>query len=259
MSDSDRIDQISDLLTQQPFISARELQKLFNVSPATARRDIDKVQESGLGRKVHGGVAALELAADQSRIGNLPFVENRDIAVEEKKSIAETAAKLVNDGSMIIVHGGSTCFHFGCHIADRNVRVFTNSQPLAAYLGEHGTCQLTVGGGDLHREPMIFYDPGGPSRDFYAAQFFVGALGVSQEGLLEAHPLLVRYVREMSEKAHEVIALVDSRKFRRTPPTTALPLNKVTKLVTDAGISEFEIEMLEANGVEVLVTKYAPD
>ncbi|WP_189654804.1 hypothetical protein [Paracoccus mutanolyticus] len=48
-------------------------------------------------------------------------------------------------GTAIMIHGGSTCFHFGCRIAHRNLRVFTNSMPLAAYLSEYGTCLLTVG------------------------------------------------------------------------------------------------------------------
>ena len=158
MSESERHETISQLLQDRPFASAKELQLMFGVSAATIRRDIDKLDEAGLAQKVHGGIAALD-SVTRSRAVSLPFIENRDIAVEAKTAIAREAGKLVRDGSLIIVHGGSTCFHFGSHIANRNIRVFTNSMPLAGFLSEHGTCQLTVGGGDLHREPGILYDP----------------------------------------------------------------------------------------------------
>lgn len=251
LNDSERQDLIVKLLNERPFASVRDLQLRIDVSGATIRRDIEKLHEAGKVRKVYGGVAALE--GGPSRTSSLPFFENRDIAVAQKRDIARAAAGLVRDGSLIIVHGGSTCFQFGCSVAHRNVRVFTNSLPLAGYLGEHGTCQLVVGGGDLHREPGILYETGGTGYTFYASQFFVGALGVSSEGLLEQHPLLVRFTAEMSQLANEVIVLVDSRKFSARPPTVTLPLNRISKLVTDDGLTDEHARMLEEHGVDFLI------
>ncbi|MAZ82235.1 MAG: ArsR family transcriptional regulator [Rhizobiales bacterium] len=253
MSDLNRHKAITDLLLDRPFISVKELQDVTGVSAATVRRDIDKLDEAGVARKVHGGIAAPDGFAATRRANALPFVENRDIAVEAKRAIANKAATLVRDGSLIIIHGGSTCFHFGCEMANRNVRVFTNSMPVAAYISEHGTCQLTMGGGDLHREPGIVYDAGQGGYTFYASQFFLGALGVSREGLLEQHPLLVRFMNDMSGLANEIIVLVDSRKFSMRPPNVTLPLSRVAKLVTDDGLSDQDARMLEDEGVEYLI------
>tara|TARA_R100000365_G_C2683532_1_gene28054 strand:- start:180 stop:584 length:405 start_codon:yes stop_codon:yes gene_type:complete len=125
--------------------------------------------------------------------------------------------------------------------------------PVAAYISEHGTCQLTMGGGDLHREPGIVYDAGQGGYTFYASQFFLGALGVSREGLLEQHPLLVRFMNDMSGLANEIIVLVDSRKFSMRPPNVTLPLSRVAKLVTDDGLSDQDARMLEDEGVEYLI------
>lgn len=254
MSDEHRRQTIVQMLEEAPFISVAAISAATGVSAATARRDIDKLGTAGHAQKVHGGIAALTNTA-QVRSVALPFMLNRDIAVAEKSAIAKAAGQLVRDGSMIIIHGGSTCFHFGKHIADRNVRVFTTSMPLAAYLAEYGTCQLTVGGGDLHREPGILFDPSRVNPPFYASQFFVGSLGVSADGLLESHPLLVSFVNEMCALSNEIIVLVDSRKFVERPPTVALPLNKVTKLITDEGISDKAAKMLEDQGVEYIVAK----
>jgi DeoR family transcriptional regulator, ulaG and ulaABCDEF operon transcriptional repressor len=253
MSDFLRHTTIAKLLRERPFLSVNELKDRVGVSAATIRRDIDKLVEAGLGQKVHGGIAARESLAVRRSVP-LSFNENRDIAVDAKMAIARVAAGLVRDGSSVIVHGGSTCFLFGREIAERNVRIFTNSMPLAAYLSEFGTCQLTVGGGDLHREPGIIYDAvhsGG--HEFYAAQFFVGSLGVSPDGLLESHPLLVRFINDMGGRANEIIVLVDSRKFRERPPTVALPLSRVHRLITDDGLSDADARMLEEQGVDFTI------
>lgn len=252
MSEQLRHRTIIDVLRERPFLSVTELAKRTGVSAATVRRDIDKLAVRGLARKVHGGIAAVHAPAPRHSVP-LPFVENRDIAVGAKTAIAAAGARLVRDGTSIIIHGGSTCFHFGRAIAHRNVRVFTNSMPLAAYLSEHGTCQLTVGGGDLHREPGLLFDGARAGFDFYASQFFLSALGVSTEGLLEANPLLVRFIADIAGFANEIVVLVDSRKFTERPPTVALPLSRVRKLITDDGLRDEHARMIRAAGVELIV------
>lgn len=241
-----------EALRERPFLSVNDLKDLVGVSAATVRRDIEKLSAAGLATKVYGGVTALD-GAHQHRPVALPFADNRDIAVAAKRAIAAAAAEFVRDGSQIIVHAGSTCFHFGVCIADRSVRVTTHSMPLAAYLGEYGACQVTVGGGDLHREPGLLYHAGSLDPDFYAQQFFVGALGVSASGILESHPLLVKFVQHFADRANEVILLVDSRKFEERPPSVALPLWRVARIVTDDGLSASHRQMIEDAGVELTI------
>jgi DeoR family ulaG and ulaABCDEF operon transcriptional repressor len=253
--EQDREQIILNLLDQRPFLTVRELQDMIGVSAATVRRSIDKMDSAQQVKKVHGGVASLGFGHAKQRSIAQPFVENLDIHVRETEVIARAAGELVRDGSIILVHGGSTCFHFGRRMADRNIRVITNSMPLAAYLSEFGTCQLTVGGGDLHREPGILFDPNVRQRNYFASQFFVGALGVDERGLLEANPLLVRHVKEMIAIATETIVLVDSHKFGSGPPTVALGFDKVDRLVTDSGIADRHVSMLENAGVEVIVAE----
>ncbi|MGN6146388.1 MAG: DeoR family transcriptional regulator, partial [Mesorhizobium sp.] len=110
MNDLARQRQIVELLRDRPFASVRELQERLGVSAATVRRDIDKIDESGDARKVYGGVSALETSG---AVFARPYDENRDLAVEAKRQIADLAATMVKDGDAVIVNGGSTCFHLG--------------------------------------------------------------------------------------------------------------------------------------------------
>ncbi|MFC0268955.1 DeoR/GlpR family DNA-binding transcription regulator [Kushneria aurantia] len=254
MSDKSRHTRIESLLMERPFVSVNELTDMLGVSAATVRRDIDKLDDLGKVQKVYGGIAAVE-SPHQHRAVALPFSDNRDIAVDAKKAIAREAGKLVREGSLIVVHAGSTCFHFGVHVGNWNLRILTHSMPLAAYLSEFGRCQLTVGSGDLHRDPGILYDPNREISTFYASQFFVGALGIGPQGILESHPLLVHFVQHFSERVNEVVLLVDSRKFKEAPPLVALPLRRVAHLITDDGLEDVEAKMLEDQGVRYTVAE----
>ncbi len=254
MQEKHRLNAVLEALSERPFLSVNELKENIGVSSATVRRDIDKLVAAGQARKVYGGVTALDGIHPRRSVA-LPFVDNRDIAVDAKRAIASAAAEFVREGSQIIVHAGSTCFHFGVRIADRGIRVDTHSMPLAAYLAEHGTCQVTVGGGDLHREPGLLYRPGGLDPDLYAQQFFVGALGVSADGILESHPLLVKFVQHFADRANEVVLLADSRKFDERPPSVALPLWRVARIVTDAGLSEDHRAMIRDAGVQLTIAE----
>lgn len=251
MSDLVRQRQIVDLLRDRPFASVRELQERLGVSAATVRRDIDKIDESGTARKVYGGISAKE-SLGLGTVYARPYDENRDLAVDRKRLIAGLAAALVADGDTIIVNGGSTCFHFGVRIADRNIRLFTNSMPLAAYIGEHGHCSLTVAGGDLHREPRIIYSPT-QEINFLASKLFIGAQGIDANGLLESHPLMVRLVQELSRNVDQIVLLADSRKFSIHARNAVLPLSRIGTLITDDGISDQHAKMIEDAGVTLRV------
>ncbi|WP_024510965.1 DeoR/GlpR family DNA-binding transcription regulator [Bradyrhizobium sp. ARR65] len=254
MNDLVRQRLIVELLRDRPFASVRELQERLGVSAATVRRDIDKIDELGSARKVYGGVSALDVASKAGTAFARPYDENRDLAVEAKRQIAELAATMVQDGEAVIVNGGSTCFHLGVKLADRNIRLFTNSMPLAGYLGDHGRCSLTVAGGDLHREPRVIYSPHHPPQ-FYASKYFVGAQGIAAEGLLESHPLMVRSIIELSQNADQIIVLADSRKFSIHARNVSLPLSRVGTVITDEALSDAAARMLENAGVNVRIAR----
>lgn len=250
MNDTDRHRQIVGLLRDRPFASVRELTERLGVSAATVRRDIGKLDSAGGARKVYGGISALTGRPDG--VFARPYDENLDLAVDAKRAIADLAATLVHDGDTLIVNGGSTCFHFGTKLGERNVRVFTNSMPLAAYLGEHGRCSLTVGGGELHREPRVIYTPG-QANGFYASKYFVGARGITAEGLLESSPLQLRAINELSDLADQIIVLADARKFAIRARHVGLPLARVGTLVTDDALPDAAERMLEDAGVDVRI------
>jgi DeoR family ulaG and ulaABCDEF operon transcriptional repressor len=255
MTEAERHRMMLGLLKGRPFASVRDLQTVVNASPATIRRDIAKLHASGAVRKVFGGIASTEPVSGLDRLASRPFTENQMLGVAAKTAIAEEAAKLVQDGDALIIHGGSTCYIFANLLANRNVRIYTNSMPLAASLWQNGTCHLTVAGGELYREPGILAASHAEPPEFYASKFFIGAQAVSPAGMQESHPLIVRETNLLLQRADEVIVLADSRKIGIRARYTIMPLNRIGTLITDEGISDAHHKMLADAGIRVIIAK----
>lgn len=252
MTEGERQQRILSALEDHPFVTVRDLTDVLNVSPATIRRDIDKLHDAGEARKVFGGIASL---APASRVSALPFNESSDLAVDAKRAIASAAVALCRNGDAIIVGGGSTCHQFGLLLADRPISVFTNSMPLAAALGTSGACHLTVMGGVLYRESGILHSSRIDPPDFFASHMFLGAQGLGPEGVLESNPLLLEATRPLLDRTDEVIVLADSRKLSVRARYVICPIERISTLITDEGLTDEVRRQFEDAGVRVVVAR----
>jgi DeoR family ulaG and ulaABCDEF operon transcriptional repressor len=258
MEESERHRLILDTLKERPFATVKDLLDVLDVSPATIRRDIAKLHGQDRVRKVFGGIAAAEHHDAPDRLSALPFSENQMLAVEAKRAIAREAEALVKDGDALIIHGGSTCYLFATRLARRNVKIFTNSMPLAARLWE-GVCHLTLAGGELYREPGVIYSETGGEPDFYASKLFLGAQGIGPNGTMESHPLIARESLRLMARADEVVLLADSRKFAIRARHEVVPLSRIGTLITDDGLSDEHAKMLADAGVRTIIARKSRD
>lgn len=259
MTEAERHKLMLDVLKDRPFASVRDLQGVLDASPATIRRDIAKLSATGAVRKVFGGIATADSAGPLDRVAARPFTENQMLGVAAKKAIAQEAAAIVWEGDALIIHGGSTCYLFAMLLANRNVRIYTNSMPLAATLWQNGTCHLTLSGGDLYREPGIVFSPEAGPPEFYASKFFLGAQAISPAGMHESHPLVVRETELLLQRADEVVVLADSRKFGVRARYPIMPLSRIGTLITDDGLTDINHKMLIDAGIRVIIAKPMAD
>ena len=256
MNEGERHRHILGFLRDRPFATVRDLSQIVVASPATIRRDIGKLHDLGAVRKVFGGIAAADNGTGPDRLAARPFEENQMLGVEAKKAIAEEAEKLVNDGDALIIHGGSTCYLFALRLARRNVKIYTNSMPLASTLWQNGTCHLTIAGGELHRGPGILYSP------------VVGIARVLRLEILHQRPgrradrrdgIATRCWCARSSGcwrcADEVVVLADSRKFGVRARYAVVNFARIATLITDEGITEADERMLLDAGINVIIAK----
>lgn len=252
MNEFEREQAITDYLKEHTFASVRDLGQILDASDATIRRDIAKLHDKGLVLKVFGGVAPLvDTTSDRSA---KPFSENKVRNVEKKRSIARFASTLCSDGDTVIVHGGTTAYMFAEEIVSKQLKVVTNSMPVAAMLWERSKIHLVVAGGELHREPEILF--GGYGTDaHYASKFFLGAQAFGPEGIMESNPLLVEAISHFLERADEIIVLCDSSKFDLRARLIACPISRVSTVITDDDISDAAKDMILSKGVNLLIAE----
>lgn len=257
-----RKDLILNLLAERGFVSFRELDSLIAGSPATIRRDLEKLSREGLLTRVRGGVRAIDAdgnpAAETSaamRLLGVPFHENVTLNREQKQAIGKAAAALCVAGEAIMADGGSTTLQMCPHLAGRNLQVLTNSLHIvSALIGQAGTRILVPAGTVFPEQNIILSPPGDASMPhFHAPKLFMGAASIGERGVMQADIILVASERRFLERADEVIVLVDASKFNGPSGNVVCGLEEVGTIVTDSRISDATAAMIERAGVKLIV------
>jgi DeoR family transcriptional regulator, ulaG and ulaABCDEF operon transcriptional repressor len=265
MHSAEREKLILDYLGQRGFISFQDLEKRVEASPATIRRDLERLVNAGLITRVRGGARLTERAkksaasavARQGHLVGVPFHENVHRHRPQKEAIGRTAAKLCSAGEGIMIDGGSTTLQMCSHLAGLNLQVLTNSLHIvSALLNQQGT-RLLVPAGQVFPEQDIILSAAGEDGmpRFHAPKLFMGAASLGPTGLMQADIILVTAERRLIERADEIIVLADSSKFNGPSGHVACHLEEIDTVITDRDISSQHTKMLEKAGVRVVIAQ----
>ena len=255
---------ILEYLGQRGFISFQDLEKRVDVSPATIRRDLDRLVEAGLITRVRGGAQLSEhgkkhppgpITAHSGHLLGVPFHENIHRRRPQKEAIGRTAAGLCTVGEGIMIDGGSTTLQMCSHLGRLNLQVLTNSLHIvSALLNQPGT-RLLVPAGQVFPEQSIILSAAGDDGmpRFHAPKLFMGAASLGPAGLMQADIILVTAERRLIERADQIIVLADSSKFAGPSGHVACRLEEIDTVITDREISAQHTKMLEKAGVRVII------
>ena len=261
MHATEREKAILELLQQRGFIAFRELEKRVDASPATLRRDLERMAGEGRIDRVRGGA---KLSQQKSRgaqhgapasLSGVPFHENVSRHRAQKEAIGKAAAALCKPAQGVMIDGGSTTLQMCRHLDGLNLQVLTNSLHIvSALLGQTGT-RILLPGGAVFREQNIILSATGDDLmpRFHAPQLFMGAAAIGPQGVMQADIVLVAAERRLVDRAEQLILLVDSSKFQSSSGNVVCDLKEVDVVVTDSGISDQHVAMLEAAKIKVIV------
>ncbi|MFO1147212.1 MAG: DeoR/GlpR family DNA-binding transcription regulator [Alsobacter sp.] len=259
MHERERWQIILKTLGAKPVATVAEIAELTESSPATARRDVAKLAEQGLLRRVHGGAEAL--VSDDQPLASRSFDVRLALNLPKKRAIARAAAALCVDGDSIIINGGTTTFEMVEHLAARRMQVLTNSFPMADALMRGSRNRILVPGGQIYREQGVILSPYDDDslRHHYASIMFLGAQGIVPLGVMEGDPLLIRAEQKLIDRAERLVVLADSSKFRSRGGLILCPLARIHTIITDDEIDPKAVEMCREAGVDVqIVSPLAP-
>ena len=101
----ERFSLIMEQLNRKRTVTVQELCEALNTSESTIRRDLTELDRLGKLNKVHGGATL----PDSRFLADEPTMEAKESqAVEQKHSIAQAAAKLINADDFVFIDAGST-------------------------------------------------------------------------------------------------------------------------------------------------------
>lgn len=243
------------LIDESGFVSFQDLAAQLSASPATLRRDLDRLENSQRLVRVRGGARAIGTSDGSSmRLQGIPFHENVNRNRAEKEAIGRAAAALCRQGEAVIIDGGSTTLKMCPHLEPYNLQVLTNSLHIVGALLQQKNTRVTIPGGVVFREQNIVLDPFEDvvTRGFHASRIFISSAAVSRFGLMQSDIILVQAERKLLQQADAVVALIDSSKFQASAGHQLCELSKIHTLITDTGIDDDSAKMIEDSGINLI-------
>jgi DeoR family ulaG and ulaABCDEF operon transcriptional repressor len=242
------------LLAENQTATVRQLVEWLNASPATVRRDISWLAERNLLTRTRGGAENLVQKKRQFPLTSETFQNNIQCFAARKRAIARHAASLCTDGETVIINGGTTTFMMAEFLADKQLKILTNSFLMAERLLVTSQNEIILPGGKVYREQNVILSPfdNDITQHHYAGKMFMSVYGLSLLGLMEADPLLIQAEKRLISQAEELVVLADSSKFERKAGLILCGLERVSRVITDTGVSDKAVQLLEQHGIKVV-------
>ncbi len=229
------------LLERQGDVTVEEACRTLRISPATARRDFVELVQRGAAEKTWGGLrrhAALP-AGDM-----IPSSLREGFNTREKDAIAATACAMVEDGDVLIIDGGTTTLAMARHLANRSVRILTNSILIAHRIDSLRTAasgaEVFLTGGFLYPGSGLLVGPEAAESiaRYHARLAFLSIGGLDALGGTNTNQLVVEGERAMLKSAQRVVVLADHGKWSRQEMVRAFIWEDIHELITDEAVPE---------------------
>jgi DeoR family fructose operon transcriptional repressor len=253
MSSFDRKEQILSYISERKSCRINELAEQFAISRVTVHRILNELETEALVTKVRGGVKF-------SVSSSMNIAGNRMVAnIKEKSEIAQKATAYINEGDAIFLDSSTTCYYLAkelCAQPRLELTVITNSPMVLYQLNQMTHIHVICTGGELHYPLNALAGPLtiGAIERLQFDKAFISAAGIElTAGIMSAQAYIVELRRALIETAAEVTLLMDSSKFSKHAPLVIAPVEKLTRIISDSGLSAEEIRRFKDRGIEIVI------
>lgn len=231
-------------------VNVGELSSALGVSEVTIRNDLDRLEESNLLVRAHGG------AFKTSNIA-LTVTEKKKINLDIKRKIGKRAAELINENDSIILDSGTTTFEISNNLARfQKLSVITNALDIVNNLAQYDNVDLFMPGGYLKEFSMSLVGPMAERnlRQLFCNKCFLGVDGIKPNQGVFTHQMEEAYLNQiMIDISEEVILVSDSSKFEKSGFAFICGMDKISTIITDDGIAPIYLEQLRKSNIEVIL------
>jgi DeoR family transcriptional regulator of aga operon len=241
---------ILEILNRDGRVLVTELSRHFRTSQVTIRKDLEVLHKQRHLQRTHGGA----LLARDGVLEDPTLREKEQLHRKEKLHIAAAAARMVEEGQVVILDSGTTTTAIARALRSfRNLTIITNAVNIAAELA--GTVlEVILTGGTLRKNSFSLVGPMAEEtlRRLNADILFLGVDGFDVlHGLSTPNLLEAKVNRVMIEIAKRTVAVCDSSKFGRRSLSLIAPTSAMHEVITDRGIPKSNLTALEKAGIEV--------
>lgn len=229
---------IVTLVERQGDLTVEEACRTLGISPATARRDFVELCARGVVEKAWGGLKRYQAGPPPSDM--LPSSVRENLNISEKERIARAGCERVQDGDVLIIDGGTTTLCMAPFLANRPVRILTNSILIAHRIDTlrsvNTGAEVFLTGGFLYPGSGLLVGPEAVQSlaQYHARWAFLSVGGLDAEGATNTNHLVVESQRTMIRMAESVVVLADSSKWGRKDMVRAFTWKEVTRLITNS-------------------------
>lgn len=252
---SEREERILDYLGTHGVTPTAVLQEVTGSSIATVRRDLNALSSRGLIVKTHG---AARLNRDRPA-AERPIDDGReeDPFYGEKDRIAQTAARLVEDGDVIFIGAGKTCTLLARYIrGKKGLTVVTSNIDAVVELSRSQGLSMILLGGDVHVgsnyiETLDEYTIESLRR-LYFDKVFLTVNGVDLEyGYSINSRLQPPLYRHLLDNSRDFYLLADRHKFGKRAFAYFCAIDRIANVVTNPETDGRYLAFYRSSGVNV--------
>ncbi len=241
---------ILEILNRDGRVLVVDLAKQFRTSQVTIRKDLDVLEAHGRIHRSHGGA----LPAHEGALEDPTLREKEKLHRKEKLQIAAAAARMVQEGQVVILDSGTTTTAIARKLREfENLTIITNAVNIAAELSG-SSLDVILTGGTLRKNSFSLVGPVAEEtlRRLNADILFLGVDGFDvQHGLTTPNLLEAKVNRTMMDVARTVVVVCDSSKFGRRSLSSIAPPSAIHHLITDKDIRKADLVALKKAGIQM--------
>ncbi|PWH15425.1 MAG: DeoR family transcriptional regulator [Ardenticatenia bacterium] len=246
---------ILEELATHRVVRIADLSERFGVSEVSIRRDLERLEQNGLLKRIHGGAVSIP-GAPIHEVSSARVLAH----AREKERIGRAAAQMIRENERLIFDSGTTTLQVARNIPGHlltsgNLTVITASLPIVYELGAWKNVHIIVLGGVYLHEYQVMVGPQTIEalRGLHADTMFLGADGLTfSNGVTTANVLEAEVDRALVRSASRIVVVADSSKIGVIGLVTIMPLTKINALITDDKAPPDFVTRLRDEGVEVI-------
>jgi DeoR/GlpR family transcriptional regulator of sugar metabolism len=252
----ERQSRIAELVTTNGKVYVTQLVKLFDVTEATLRKDLNSLEQKGLLKRTHGGAVSVRPPLEQE-------VETR-IARQAtaKAEIAKACVELVNPSEAIFLDCGTTVREIAKQLVNssKRVMVLTSAPVVAETIADVSWISHVMLGGVLRRLSGCLSGPLATEhlRNFAINTAFIGVSGITEAGITVADLSEAQLKAAVIERARRVVVPLDHSKVGLADFSLVCPLDRIDIVVTDAH-NDHLAQICQTHQIQLIVTQKKRD